>query len=130
MNKKLIIFLLIVWSFSVHAGGLNRCANMANQMALNQCAANILKQDNDKIGRVYQVYMNKLNSTNQAKLKDAQIQWIKFKEKDCAFEASSVKGGSMYPYVLSSCLVDRTEKRISELQNMSDCRNGTEPSCL
>ena len=128
---KKILFLLFALSLNVQAEAVtNRCVNLNTQTDINICITNLAAQTDTKIGRIYGQYMKKLDNEQRLKLKESQILWIKFKEKDCAFEASSVKGGSMYSSVLGMCLIDRTEKRISELQNMLNFRNGTEPSCF
>ncbi len=113
----------------VHAG-LDKCKNYTKQSDINACASHSLITANDELGKVYNNYLTGLSSQEQLKFKDAQRAWIQFKDKDCAFEASPVKNGSMYPYVLSSCLIDRADKRSIEIGNMANCKNGTEPSCL
>ncbi|WP_322853028.1 lysozyme inhibitor LprI family protein [Acinetobacter baumannii] len=64
------------------------------------------------------------------KLKEAQRAWIQYKEKDCQFQSSPVLKGSLYPFVHNACLVEKTENRIKELQDMQECRSGNEPGCL
>ncbi len=130
MLKKITICLIcLMQSVFVHAG-LESCKNLTKQADLNACASRNLNTANESIGKVYNNYLKDLSPQEQVKLKEAQRSWVQFKEKDCSFETSPVKNGSMYPYVLSACLIDRTEKRILELNNMANCKNGTEPSCL
>ncbi|WCE63461.1 lysozyme inhibitor LprI family protein [Acinetobacter baumannii] len=50
--------------------------------------------------------------------------------KDCQFQSSPVLKGSLYPFVHNACLVEKTENRIKELQDMQECRSGNEPGCL
>lgn len=130
MPKKITIYLIcLMQSVFVHAG-LESCKNLTKQSDLNTCASRSLNIANESIGKVYNNYLKDLSPQEQLKLKEAQRSWVQFKEKDCSFETAPVKNGSMYPYVLSACLIDRTEKRILELNNMANCKNGTEPSCL
>ncbi|MCH7333995.1 lysozyme inhibitor LprI family protein [Acinetobacter modestus] len=129
MERLIFGFLLIFFSINVHAD-LGMCKGLSKQTDLNNCANNGLAKTNEKLNKVYSNYLSELTPDEQSKLKESQKLWGQFKDKDCAFESSPVKKGSMYPYVLSSCLVNRNEKRIVELENMMSCKNGTEPSCI
>ena len=127
--KKLIIggLLGLVSAFSYAD---LKCANLKSQSEINQCASKRVSVLDGQIGGIYQKYLQELTSSEQAQLKISQRLWVQFKEKDCAFEASPVKNGSMYSYTLAACLAERTEKRMNELENMMNCKKGTEPSCL
>ncbi len=52
------------------------------------------------------------------KLKLAQTAWIKFKDADCEYEAFQYEGGSIQPLIKSSCLEDKTKKRIEDIKQM------------
>ncbi|ENV36831.1 hypothetical protein F959_01638 [Acinetobacter venetianus RAG-1 = CIP 110063] len=127
--RYLMAGILLVGSTLSYAN-MDKCIKLNSQTELNKCATQSLSIVEGQIGRVYQKYLKELNDREQNQLRESQRLWVQFKEKDCAFEASPVKGGSMHSYVLSACLIDRTEKRITELENMMNCSNGTEPSCL
>ena len=129
MERLIFCFLFIIFSINVQAD-VGLCKGLSKQTELNNCANNLLVKTNEKLNKVYLNYLSELKADDQLKLKEAQKLWVQFREKDCSFETSSVKKGSMYPYVLSSCLVNRSEKRILELENMANCKNGTEPSCV
>ncbi|MEW7107574.1 lysozyme inhibitor LprI family protein [Acinetobacter baumannii] len=94
------------------------------------CSSNVLNSANQKINSVYANYMKELNPTEKLQLKEAQRAWIQYKEKDCQFQSSPVLKGSLYPFVHNACLVEKTENRIKELQDMQECRSGNEPGCL
>ncbi|MFC6628619.1 lysozyme inhibitor LprI family protein [Acinetobacter beijerinckii] len=129
MERLILCFLFIFFSINVHADMVG-CKGLSKQSDLNNCANNFLAKTNEKLNKVYSNYLSDLTPDEQSKLKESQKIWGQFKDKDCAFESSPVKKGSMYPYVLSSCLVNRNEIRIVELENMMSCKNGTEPSCI
>jgi uncharacterized protein YecT (DUF1311 family) len=129
MKKTILILTLSYVSFSSQAQ-INNCDNLSTQTEINKCSSLNLENRNKEIGNLYNKYLLELNAEQKTSLKESQRLWVQFKERDCAFEASSLKGGSMYSYSLSTCLIDRTEKRISELKNMMNCKNGTEPNCF
>lgn len=129
MERLILILILFGASFQSQAG-IDACTNLSNQSEANRCAVMALNSYDKKISNIYNDYLKKLNSSERESLKDSQRLWVQFKEKDCKFESSPVSKGSMYQYVFSACLIDRTEKRMTELEKMSNCNNGTEPSCL
>ncbi|WP_202743949.1 lysozyme inhibitor LprI family protein [Acinetobacter calcoaceticus] len=132
MYKILKTSLIVLSSLtcSISFAGIEKCSNLPNQSALNNCSSNVLNSANQKINTVYANYMKELSPTEKLQLKDAQRAWIQYKEKDCQFQSSPVLKGSLYPFVHNACLVKKTETRIKELQDMQECRSGNEPGCL
>lgn len=57
-------------------------------------------------------------------LRDAQRSWMAFRDRQCAFEASGVKGGSAYPMVYSGCLARVTKERTRDLARFGRCEEG------
>ncbi|ENW50466.1 lysozyme inhibitor LprI family protein [Acinetobacter baumannii] len=132
MNKfmKITFLIMSITTCSVSFAGIEKCSNLPNQTALNNCSANALNSANQKINIAYANYMKELSPTEKLQLKEAQRAWIQYKEKDCQFQSSPVLKGSLYPFVHNACLVEKTETRIKELQDMQECRSGNEPGCL
>ncbi|WP_289352960.1 lysozyme inhibitor LprI family protein [Acinetobacter baumannii] len=132
MNKfmKITFLIMSITTCSVSFAGIEKCSNLPNQTALNSCSSNALNSANQKINTVYANYMKELSPTEKLQLKEAQRAWIQYKEKDCQFQSSPVLKGSLYPFVHNACLVEKTETRIKELQDMQECRSGNEPGCL
>jgi len=128
MKTTLLILSSIICSVSF--AGIEKCSNLPNQNALNSCSSNVLNSSNQKINSVYTNYMKELSPTEKLQLKEAQKAWIQYKEKDCQFQSSPVVKGSLYPFVHNACLVEKTETRTKELQDMQECRSGSEPGCL
>lgn len=129
MGRLIIIILTACIAFNANAG-IESCKNLSKQIELNSCAALTLKESNAKLNKVYGSYLKELSPSEQMLLKDSQRLWNQFRDKDCEFESSPVKNGSMFMYVKSACLIEKTERRTFELTNMADCKRGTEPSCL
>ena len=127
---RIILGLTIICLSNVAKAGIDKCKTYTNQTDLNKCASRVLSESDAKLGKIYSNYQAELSPDEKNRLRESQKLWVQFKEKDCSFEASPVSKGSMYDYVLSSCLVNRTDKRITELENMTSCKNGTEPGCL
>ena len=45
----------------------------------------------------------------------AQAAWLRFRATECQLEASTYKGGSIYPLIYANCEVQVTLTRINEL---------------
>ncbi|MCL6707263.1 lysozyme inhibitor LprI family protein [Pseudomonas sp. R2.Fl] len=50
----------------------------------------------------------------------AQRAWLDYRDGQCEAQGFSVRGGSMEPLVVSSCLAELTRKRTEELKAMAD----------
>ena len=49
-------------------------------------------------------------------LKNAQRDWIKFRDDECLYQNVQNEGGSIYPLVYNGCLTTLTKARIKQLQ--------------
>lgn len=63
----------------------------------------------------YQQLMKSIASEGKSKLRDTQRLWLQFVEKNCRFEASAYKGGSLESMTYSRCMARNTEIRTKEL---------------
>lgn len=68
-----------------------------------------------ELNYVYKKIYKKLDSSRKGKLKNAQLKWIKKKEKQAKKEAGKYTGGTMYPLVYTATLTDMTKKRLKWL---------------
>lgn len=94
------------------------------QSAMNAAAARDAGTADRKLNARYQATMAKLSSPSRLLLRDAQRSWIGFRDRQCAFESSGVKGGSAYPMVLSACTKRLTEERTRQLTMIGQCQEG------
>lgn len=97
----------------------NPCYNATTQADLNACYAKEFRQADAQLQRVYDNYKRSLSPADQRALTASQRLWVQFKEQDCKFVASPHVGGSVYGMIHAQCLLERTENRIVELQNMA-----------
>ena len=92
------------------------CNTNMNQTDLNICSMNEYKKADQELNKVYAAYTAKLNNARKNQVKAVQLNWIKYKESDCKYEASAYKGGSIQPLIQNSCLTKKTKLRTQELQ--------------
>jgi uncharacterized protein YecT (DUF1311 family) len=63
---------------------------------------------------------------NPARLRSAQNEWLRFRERQCAFEVPPESRGSAVSYSRNSCLIDHTERRIRDLERVIPCNGCVE----
>lgn len=101
-----------------------KCGDLPTQAEMNQCAAQAYAQADRELNELYKKYMARLSDEQQRQLRDAQLAWIRFRDLSCGFESAGVKGGSTYPFVLSSCLARMTRARVQQLGALANCKEG------
>ncbi|WGD31500.1 lysozyme inhibitor LprI family protein [Ancylobacter sp. WKF20] len=98
----------------------------ATQMGLDECAGAAYKKADAELNQIYGRIVARLakDASTKAKLVTAQKAWITFRDTECAFRASAVEGGSMYPMAMALCLADATKQRVAELRPLLSCQEG------
>ena len=69
-----------------------------SQHEMNQQTYADYKKADAKLNTSYKRLMAKLPKSRQAKLKTAQIAWLKFRDAESAFFGSEMEGGSAEPH--------------------------------
>jgi uncharacterized protein YecT (DUF1311 family) len=93
------------------------CPEAHTQLDMNQCADAQYRKADAELNRVYQQLVRAPAGGSDAKLKAAQLAWLKFRDSECDYEASQYEGGSMMPMVYSFCLRDVTSARTRQLRD-------------
>lgn len=99
------------------------CANAQSQADMNICWGNEYKKADTVLNQVYRKLAAMLDDEPKAQLKEAQLAWINYRDKNCEFVADVYKGGSLRPTVFAMCLLDVTNNRTTELRNQSNEKN-------
>ncbi|HEX8423249.1 MAG TPA: lysozyme inhibitor LprI family protein [Pyrinomonadaceae bacterium] len=94
------------------------CPGSNTQYELNQCAARARDKADAELNKVYRELVKDTGTAERAKLRAAQLAWIKFRDAQCDYESIGNKGGSMYPMVSSFCLARVTTERVKRLQEI------------
>ncbi|NJL78142.1 MAG: lysozyme inhibitor LprI family protein [Richelia sp. SM2_1_7] len=92
------------------------CNNPQTTLEMRVCASKSYEAADKKLNQVYRQLKPKLNAKQQKRLVDAQIAWIQFRDKSCAFEAGEAEGGTLEPVLKLSCLTDVTQQRVKNLE--------------
>lgn len=94
------------------------CGNATTQAAMTQCAIDAYTREDKLLNQTYKEVMAKLDPAHRKPLRQAQRDWIKYRDSHCKAEAASVQGGSLYGTVMNSCLAETTQARTKTLKAM------------
>jgi uncharacterized protein YecT (DUF1311 family) len=90
------------------------CPDAMTQPDMNRCAAREFQKADAELNRVYRLLAQDAGPAARAKLRAAQLAWIRFRDAHCDYEAFGNKGGSIYPMVYSFCLAEVTLERAKQ----------------
>lgn len=102
------------------------CNNATDQRSINHCAKMAFGQADDELNRLYGLISQRLSGDAETKrlLVSSQRAWISFRDGECAFAASAVSGGSIYPAIYSGCLERLTRQRVADFTAYLNCQEG------
>ena len=125
MSPRLLLA-LTPFLFTPLAHAAVDCANASDQATMNQCAGQDFKAADKELNTVYQQITARLKDNPDGKklLVSAQRAWLGFRDAECKFSSSGVTGGSVYPWVYSSCLTGVTKVRVEALKQYLKCEEG------
>jgi uncharacterized protein YecT (DUF1311 family) len=115
---------LLLMTFAAGVAAAQNCADLRTQLDMNRCAAEDYASVDRELNRSYDAYRARLGDEQKRQLREAQLAWVRFRDLSCQFESSAVKGGSVYPLILQSCLASMTRARLRQLSVLADCKEG------
>ncbi|NJK34486.1 MAG: DUF1311 domain-containing protein [Oscillatoriales cyanobacterium SM2_2_1] len=107
-----------VWAQSID------CRNPQTQRDLNRCSEADYRAADRQLNETYQQLRRRIREfagnrpavrEQENRLVDAQLAWITFRDRHCAFVRSRVEGGSILPLAVNRCLERLTKERTQEL---------------
>ncbi|MFQ6348131.1 lysozyme inhibitor LprI family protein [Pseudomonas sp. R11F] len=97
---------------------LNKCMDSANTTAdMVGCNTQAAKVQDERLNRAYKTALAAQDGPRKQQLQDVQRLWIKYRDANCAF-AGSATGGSIDQVNGSGCVVDMTQTRAQELEDL------------
>ncbi len=93
------------------------CPGARTQQDLNRCASRAFQRADAELNELYQQLMKDAGAAEKAKLRAAQVAWLKFRDAHCEYEAFGNTGGSIYPMVYSFCLAEVTGERSKQFRD-------------
>lgn len=106
------------------------CDDPRDQASLNACAAQGLQAADAELNRQFEEIERLLDrdTAGRKMFLAAQQAWLDFRDAECAFRASGVEGGSIYPLIHANCLTALTEARLADFAAYLSCEEG-DTSC-
>ncbi len=97
---------------------LKKCLDTANSTVdMVKCNANETKVQDARLNKAYKTALAAQQGARKQKLQDVQRLWIKYRDANCAF-AGSASGGSIDQVNGAACVLDMTQTRAQELENL------------
>tara|TARA_R110001592_G_scaffold15536_4_gene67614 strand:+ start:162 stop:542 length:381 start_codon:yes stop_codon:yes gene_type:complete len=98
--------------------GLAVFAFAQTQQEMNQEVKSDYEIADAQLNKVYKELRIRLSDTEKAGLKEAQLAWLNYRDKNAEFAMSLYEGGSIAPMVYSAAMASVTEARVDELKSM------------
>ena len=87
----------------------------ANNHALIRCADMEYRHYDRLLNRNYRLLMRALPPREQARLREAQRAWIRFRDLECDFEGYEMRGGTGEPLLVLGCKAELSKERAAAL---------------
>ena len=99
-------------------------AQSQSQSQMNAAAARDERASDQALNSQYTATINGLSPASRTLLRNAQRSWISFRDQQCRFESSGVRGGSAFAMVQSGCIARLSNERTRDLRRIAQCREG------
>lgn len=97
---------------------LKKCMDGANTTAdMVSCNVKEAKVQDTRLNKAYKTALAAQKGARKQQLQDVQRLWIKYRDANCAF-AGSVTGGTIDQVNGTGCMLDMTQTRAQELENL------------
>lgn len=124
MSLRRALLLVTVLALPAHAKepqysiSHERCmATASTTVSMLECNAAELKRHDARLNAQYKAALAAHGETQQAMLRDAQRQWMKYRDANCGFYAQ-LTGGTLDSLNSSSCVLEETARRADELEGI------------
>jgi uncharacterized protein YecT (DUF1311 family) len=120
------LWLLIITAIALPLTSISIAPSIAQQANCNNpqttrdmriCAGSEAQAADRQLNQVYQQLIGKLDGQQKKRLTTAQLAWINFRDRTCAYEQGRFEGGTFAPVANASCLARVTQQRTKDLEN-------------
>lgn len=122
MSQKLIQMLVLFSTFfgvamlsQTQAQTQQTCGNAITTAEQMICLGLLHDTADAHLNTAYKTHRANLDGAGQKVLRDAQIAWIDFRDKECTRLADVVRGGSLAQVIRIGCLINLTDMRTNDL---------------
>lgn len=93
------------------------CPGARTQQDLNLCASRAFERADAELNTLYRQLLKDAGPAEKAKLRAAQLAWLKFRDAHCEYVAFGNQGGSIYPMVYGFCRAEVTGERSRQFRD-------------
>lgn len=95
---------------------VQQCEKLPTQAEAGACAHREYESADAELNKAYGQLAAKLDAGERARLKEAELAWIKYRDANCEYESAFYAGGTMRPMIESFCLSRMTRARTAEIR--------------
>ena len=116
MHRLVAFLALLLLSLPVVADQLSTCLEETRGVtaAINSCLDAELSRQDARLNAAYETALGGVAGDNESRLRNAQRQWIKYRDASCDF-IGSLTGGTVDSIRYLECLIRETSHRANEL---------------
>jgi uncharacterized protein YecT (DUF1311 family) len=92
------------------------CVKATTTVEINECTSREAKSADRKLNQTYQKLRPKISTKQRQRLTQAQLEWIKSRDRTCEYEAGEWEGGTGASAAYSACISRVTQQRTADLQ--------------
>lgn len=124
--RLLMLAAAVAWAIPGSSFAADKCANAEDQATLTQCAEASFKKSDKKLNDLYKKMESRLSDDAETKnlLVQAQRDWGKFRDAECAFQTAGAAGGSMMQMLVVMCRDGLTQSRAKDFEGYLHCQEG------
>lgn len=124
MGHKLLPALLL--AMALHAQAADLCPGANTTIEINECMSQRFTVADRELNRAYQDLLKRIDGSDpqhvdrgtvRRRLTEAQRSWVEFRKQDCEGMYKLFEGGSIRNARFHGCMIEHTERRITELKN-------------
>ena len=95
-----------------------QCMDKASStVAMSECIGAETQVQDQRLNRVYEQLMGKLDAGQQKSLRDVQRKWLVYRDGNCQFHVQA-SGGTMAQLEGGTCMMSMTRDRAAELERV------------
>lgn len=103
--------------------------NTTNNEEINICQHTLAKQVEYKLRQLSKAIITRFEGEQELRFIQAQTQWRAMMKKDCALESDFFEGADVYPAILSRCMQNHYQSRITQISNYLCPEHSLSQSC-
>lgn len=93
-----------------------KCDQVLAKDQLVECLGKEFSVADSALNKTYNILKTKLDREGKELLKNGQVAWLTYRDKDCELQALAVAGGQAYQPTFISCQTEKTNRRTQELK--------------